>query len=104
MTHVSAPEALDVWQMSATLATELSARLPFVYRPDHGEGCWLPTLDALLDVLGWPPEWETRVEEVQVRADAPCPRWTFLDIHGRDPRHPQDVRGTTVAVADRSTW
>lgn len=98
------PEALDGWHTSVAFVAELSARLPYVYVPeDGGGGGWRSTSDALPDLLGWPPGWEARVGEVQVRADAPCPHCTFLDVHGRDPRHPHDVRGTTVAVTGRGT-
>ena len=75
----------------------LSARVPYVYAP--GDGTRSPTADALADILGWPPEWEARIEEAPVRADVTCADCTFLDVRGRDPQRPQDERGTTIAVA-----
>lgn len=98
------PAALDGWNTSPAFVSELSARLPFVYRPGAAGGAWLSTSEALPDLLGWPPEWEARVEEAQDRADATYPGCAFLDVRGRDPRRPHEVRGTTIAVSDRGAW
>ena len=104
MTALPLSSALEAWNTSPTFINELSARLPYVYRPGDGGGTWLSTSEALAELLGWPPEWEARVEEAQDRADAACPGCAFLDVRGRDPRRPQDVRGTTIAVSDGGAW
>ncbi|HEX8299960.1 MAG TPA: hypothetical protein VF594_12430 [Rubricoccaceae bacterium] len=96
MTSSSLSPALGSWNASPDFARELAARVPYVYAP--GDGAWAPTSDVLSDLLGWPPEWEARIEEAPVRADVTCTDCTFLDVRGRDPRHPQDERGTTIAV------
>ncbi|HEX9952728.1 MAG TPA: hypothetical protein VGB53_13230 [Rubricoccaceae bacterium] len=93
--HVSL--TLGDWNASPDFARELAARVPYVYAP--GDGAWAPTSDVLSDLLGWPAEWEARIEEMPVRADVTCPGCTFLDIRGRDPRRPQDELGTTIAVS-----
>ena len=96
--------ALEAWNTSPAFVNELSARLRYVYRPGAGGGAWLTTSEALPELLGWPPEWEARIAEAQDRADAACAGCTFLDVRGRDPRRPQDERGTTIAVSNGDGW
>ena len=97
MTSSLLSPVLGDWNASPDFARELAARVSYVYAP--GDGAWSPTSDALAGLLGWPPEWEVRVEEAQVRADATCAGCTFLDVRGRDPQRPQDELGTTIAVS-----
>ena len=99
MTSSLLSPALGSWNAAPTFVSELSACVPYVYAPGAGRGAWTPTAETLGDLLGWPPEWEARIEEMPVRTDVTCSGCTFLDVRGRDPQHPHDEVGTTIAVA-----
>ena len=103
MKRLPASEAFDTWSTSPVFVHRLSSRMPYVYRPGS-DGGWQSTSEALPELLGWPSDWEARVEEAQVRADARYPECAFLDVRGRDPKRPQEERGMTIAVADRGLW